>query len=453
MHKFSTIMRVSHEQASPPMLLDGIHDHLWYDDAGNPFVCDANGVWIPHPGYAKTLISSTILPSTPALVKCQETSHIQPVLEPITKHALQHCDMNTGTPWVPSMSPAAFPGRNPTLVPLPHSCDDDLCVLHIIAEAQGQVPSPKVAGAHHPRKDGLAAAKSKRLKSKDKENSVSMKSKKHMRDIIDLDDDELPKAKWGHPQGAGNYTTSDTNALLDCVEEELPLVMVNFNKWASKNAHPERKMSSLETKFKQLIKTLKPTGMGVCPPEISHAHQIDELINEWAGTCNLDDSEFDKVAENASKLDTTELMNCLTNAFNPEVQRACDEEHMNCTFMTTQYLTVTQQLHDAQARNDKLHGQLFDLLEQLYDAYHECDVLQMKLEMMQGSSSNSAGMYHNLPKKKCQCYKWFADGGRSLTWLMDDEDDDDFGKGFEGHNNTGEHAKMDFECSSTPEVQ
>ena len=28
-------------------------DHLWYDDAGNLFVHDANGAWIPHPGYVK----------------------------------------------------------------------------------------------------------------------------------------------------------------------------------------------------------------------------------------------------------------------------------------------------------------------------------------------------------------------------------------------------------------
>ncbi|KAI5991705.1 hypothetical protein F5J12DRAFT_727258, partial [Pisolithus orientalis] len=87
--------------------------------------------------------------------------------------------------------------------------------------------------------------------------------------------------------GAGNYTMSDMNMLLDCIEEELPLgqqgwqvVATKFNKWASKNGYPDCKVSSLETKYKQLVKTPKPTSTGVCPPEILWAHHIDDLFNE-----------------------------------------------------------------------------------------------------------------------------------------------------------------------------
>jgi hypothetical protein len=42
-----------------------------------------------------------------------------------------------------------------------------------------------------------------------------------------------------------------------------------------------------------LIKITKPTGSGVRPVQIEHAHAIERLINERAGTRNLNDSDFD----------------------------------------------------------------------------------------------------------------------------------------------------------------
>ena len=302
------------------------------------------------------------------------------------------------------------------------------------------------------------------------------------------------------------------NTLLDCVEEELPLgqrgwlaVTTKFNKWASKNSHPEWKVSSLETKFKQvrlainvifasysipqLVKMLKPTGTGVCPPKISRAHEIDELINERAGTRNLDDSKYDEAVNksdgstdeelpsrltaiarsqhmeapppvhcNTQGAAATELMSRLSNALNPEAQKARDDEWANRAFATTQYLTLSQQLRDAQATNDKLHGQLFDLRNQLYEAHRDRDCLEMRLEMLKMSQSGGSkvqGVYHHLPKEKHQCYKWFADGGRSLTWLMDDEDDDDFGKPADGfYGNMEDHTKTDStHYEHTPEVE
>ena len=49
----SFTMQHSSESLNLPTLSDGMHDHLRYDDAGNPFMHDANGAWIPHPGYVK----------------------------------------------------------------------------------------------------------------------------------------------------------------------------------------------------------------------------------------------------------------------------------------------------------------------------------------------------------------------------------------------------------------
>src|ERR1700710_928819 len=42
----------------------------------------------------------------------------------------------------------------------------------------------------------------------------------------------------------------------------------------------------------KLVRTRKPTRDAECPPHIERAHEINDLINEKAGTCDLDDDEF-----------------------------------------------------------------------------------------------------------------------------------------------------------------
>ena len=208
------------------------------------------------------------------------------------------------------------------------------------------------------------------------------------------------------------------------------------------------------------MKTPKPTGDGVCPPEVTHAHHIDDLINERAGTQDLNDSDFDDpnadgkshnwsdeeddlkpehrtavarslrteappTRRNARGAAAADLMTRLSTAFDPAVQRARDEERTNRSLANTQYLTLAQQLRDSQATTESLRGQLFDVRNQLYEAQCECDRAEMRLEMMQSRSRRprEAGMYHNLPKHKCQSYRWFADGGEALAWLDSDDDD------------------------------
>ncbi len=39
------------------------------------------------------------------------------------------------------------------------------------------------------------------------------------------------------------------------------------------------------------MRTPKPTGDAECPPEIERAHIIEELMNEKAGTRDLNDSD------------------------------------------------------------------------------------------------------------------------------------------------------------------
>ena len=229
----------------------------------------------------------------------------------------------------------------------------------------------------------------------------------------------------------------------------------------------------------QLVKTPKPTGNGVCPPEVTRAHHIDDLINERVGTRDLNNSDFDDpdadgkthnwsdekddlkpecrtvvarslraeappTRRNTCGVAAADLMTHLSTAFDPAVQRARDEERTNRSLANTQYLTLAQQLCDSQATTESLHSQLFDVCNQLYEARRECDRAEMHLEMMHSKSRQpcwEVGRYHNLPKHKRQSYHWFADGGEALAWL--DSDDDE---GVPGHAEDQSGKILDILC-------
>jgi len=133
------------------------------------------------------------------------------------------------------------------------------------------------------------------------------------------------------------------------------------------------------------VKTTKPTGDGVCPPEVTRAHQIDGLINERAGTRDLNDTDFDTndddsavmsdhddpentsppgvqhtavarstprteapaTRRNARGMATADLLTRISRAFDPAAQSTRDEERANRSLATTQLLTQSQQLRDS----------------------------------------------------------------------------------------------------------
>ncbi|KIY47574.1 hypothetical protein FISHEDRAFT_27910, partial [Fistulina hepatica ATCC 64428] len=106
----------------------------------------------------------------------------------------------------------------------------------------------------------------------------------------------------GRSAGAPNYSADDKEALLDCVEQLLPVgakgweqLAVEFNVWAVENGRPERLTKSLEAKFKAWLRTTKPTGDADCPPEIERAHELEYLINSKAETRDLDDDEDEDI--------------------------------------------------------------------------------------------------------------------------------------------------------------
>ncbi|KAH7907608.1 hypothetical protein BJ138DRAFT_1129056 [Hygrophoropsis aurantiaca] len=364
-----------------------------------------------------------------------------------------------------------------SLVPLPETLDDDLSDASSIAAAQGYFPTMKVAGSRRKGKERCVSDVQKRKGKKGKEN-IRPGSKRARDDESDDDDDDNgePKPKRGRPFGPGNYSPSDVKALLGFIENELPLgqrgwkaVHTRFVQWARKHKRPQRALKSLETKYKQLVRTTKPTGDGVCPPEVDKAHFIDNLINERAGTRDLHDSDF---ADNTGVISVSsddddtrtnldegvpthrtvvtrsthtnapgpfrnhrgaagmELINKLSVAFDPEVQRARDEGRAARSLFTTQHLTLSQQLHDTQSANDALRREAFELRSQLQRSDRERNQAEWKFGMLEMRTSRhphmiQRGQHRGVPKKKHLLHEWHPDGGGQTMWITDDSSDGD----------------------------
>lgn len=197
------------------------------------------------------------------------------------------------------------------------------------------------------------------------------------------------------------------------------------------------------------MKTTKPTGNGVCPPDVTRAHEIDALINERAGTRDLNDSDFDAdnshddlrnitppiehtAVTRATRTDApvprrrgaaaSELLTRISGAFDPAVQEARDEQRANRSIANTQLLTQAQQLRDANAVTEQLRTQLYDLRSKLYSVERERDLSQLRAEMMQmhGPAPKPAPRHaRHRHRPKQPNYTYYPDGGQSVIWHSD----------------------------------
>eukprot|EP00171_Calliarthron_tuberculosum_P004866 IDg4866t1 len=89
------------------------------------------------------------------------------------------------------------------------------------------------------------------------------------------------RRQGGNRSGSQNYRAQDVTALLDIVEEQLPFganmwarVRTDFNNWATANIRPNRKSSSLKSKFDRMASTKKPTGDPSCPSDVCRAKHV-----------------------------------------------------------------------------------------------------------------------------------------------------------------------------------
>ncbi|EKM49845.1 uncharacterized protein PHACADRAFT_167178 [Phanerochaete carnosa HHB-10118-sp] len=117
-------------------------------------------------------------------------------------------------------------------------------------------------------------------------------------------------------KGAANYHSDEIAALLDIIEEELLVsgkgwakVSSFHREWTKENSFHACADRSLEAKFKQLVKTTKPTGDAECSPVVEHAYTIDSLINEKVGTWNLDDEDIDDHVSGSEASDNSDKEN------------------------------------------------------------------------------------------------------------------------------------------------
>jgi hypothetical protein len=147
-----------------------------------------------------------------------------------------------------------LPVIDPALCPLPDISDSDLSDGPTIAKARGCAPAAKVGGSRQKVK-GKQCATLVESSRRAKEKSGTRK-RKH---VSDDENDGEEIAKRGRPKGAGNYAADEVSALLDLIEEELPLgqrgwqsIFKSFTRWARRNGKKERALKLLETKFKQV---------------------------------------------------------------------------------------------------------------------------------------------------------------------------------------------------------
>ena len=197
------------------------------------------------------------------------------------------------------------------------------------------------------------------------------------------------------------------------------------------------------------------------------------MINEKAGTRNLNDSEFEDyeagqvVSSGAEEVQetkprdskihtavaasdrseapqgrrprgsqTTELVGKLVQALDPEVQLAHDEECANRSFQNTQTFTLSASLCDTHARIESLRSELTDARDELHKAERMRDRLDMELNFERCMSAMSGKQEaHHPPISSCKHHKYlpdlirvrgkvrhdeyFPEGGMHTTWITD----------------------------------
>lgn len=178
-------------------------------------------------------------------------------------------------------------------------------------------------------------------------------------------------------------------------------------------------------------------------------------MNQRAGTRDLNDSEFDNDAKGASsddevevidrpvrtavarrvptpplrrnsRLNAPEVLNQLSRAFDPDVQRRRDDERSQRSLQNTQLLAVNQQLRDTLATNESLRSQITIMQGHLHDVERARDRAELRLEMQSGAHGSGIGResrrrspsaVREKPRKKIRCEKTYRDGGQATYWI------------------------------------
>ncbi|CAA7270633.1 unnamed protein product [Cyclocybe aegerita] len=415
--------------------------NIRYDRFGWPYVQDVSGHWVQL--YAPTMVTSQSVPTAthgfPA-VSQNETAPTHPHnnMEDGPNQLLSEALVIVTSTRAPTAGPSTAV-IDPALLPLPEVLDDDLSDPVTIVKSRGHAAAKKVAGSRQKGKGKQRAVLTK-SRNKGKEKATARK-RRHASD----DEEVEVVAKRGRPKGAGNYTADEVDALLDFVEEELPLgqrgwqsIHCGFTRWARRNDAAERTLKSLETKFKQLVKTTKPTGDAYCPLDVKRAHKIDGRINERAATRNLNDSDFDDAAQltggsedddddaddipeapkksrKAASAGNCDIQNAIIRHLTPLSSAALGQTMSTSSeSLPMPLIRVSNklQLRDANLTIESLRSQLSTLQTQVHEAQRSCH---------NGYVKRSKSTKHSVQRVqgKMRCEERYPEGGIHMYWVTD----------------------------------
>ncbi|KAE9395859.1 hypothetical protein BT96DRAFT_942161 [Gymnopus androsaceus JB14] len=308
---------------------------------------------------------------------------------------------------------------DPVRVPVPDDDNDDFPSISKIL-ATVAYPSNKTAGSRGTNKG----------KGVDKKNKKHKASASHRKEPSE-------KRQKGRSTGAANYNSVDIQELLDLARELLPLgrnsLADEYNHRIEEIGHPQCTARSLELKFKAFVKMTKPTGDAECPPHIEEAHEIKDLMNAKADSCDLDNEDIlDEVIEvdsndggNESDIENVpplpkkklpakkvqegpvarcmpsdrlapspytrqnanqEILANISNALDPAAQHARSEEHSARALQTTQILTLNGQIRDLQCSMDMMRGQLADANREIREAERRANRAERRADRAEDDS-------------------------------------------------------------------
>ncbi|KAJ7301366.1 hypothetical protein DFH08DRAFT_993844 [Mycena albidolilacea] len=341
-----------------------------------------------------------------------------------------------------------------TALQTPLPCGPYLDLTHpgTIADAKGLKCADKVAGS-------CGNGKGKECT----ENPPKKRQRVHC--VLSGSDNNEPL-----PKCSTSYGKSELQNLFATVEEQLPIgqkgwkeVKRRYNKWVKATRHTVRPPKALENKFQGYLRLKKPMGNAECPPEVKHVHELEALMNEHVGTCELSnaesqsdndspDVEVTAVARRApsppmkrkARASGGDLAEKLFTVFDPESQRAHDNAHANRSFANTQVITLTQQLCDTQALSESLLTQNTVLQNRVHDLERANDRAVIRAELMSEFTQRSepdcgrtrlpspprrSRSRKNKPgidrvNGKIRCEHIYPDGGATTYWLSDPSTDD-----------------------------
>ncbi|KAJ3525542.1 hypothetical protein NM688_g8387 [Phlebia brevispora] len=358
----------------------------------------------------------------------------------------------------PRQPPTHQPNQpvDPALAPLPPQDN------HEVVEIIGHLPVQVVAGARRATQPA----------------SVDRKGKNKARNI----DVEGP-AKRGRRGGVANYREEEVSRLLDFAEAFLPTgakgwaaVGAQLRAWARQTGYPERTNKSIEAKYKQLVRTTKPTGSGECPPNIERAHQIEDMINNKIGSRELDDEDIVDDVERTPQASDEEdeendeqddpsppakrpsvikrelsmpldvrsarvaqrrarqpagaglaILSKISASLEPGTQAALASERSAASFQGFQFIALNQQLRDSQSEINSLHQQLAEAQRRADRAEQQLEFTRMLSEASQGRTRMFGALPHtpsrtrrsrsrsrSTPRRRYEVH--YRDGGRHSFW-------------------------------------